>query len=250
MRWEIIKKAWAMAKDKFPDAKRLYVDLPDKFRGFGECSVIDLEDPTKPLGKIVYEAKCEGGKPVLSMKLDEKTVEASLPRFKSLQVKTASVAGSLKAAAIDAKAVCAKYPDQDTLSQQVAYLIAGHEYGLVKEAGTDLHEGIVETWIVEQGFPREVTAAVQIKLEGMGVKIAKKKKRQFKNYEKVRVVDPRIIEHNEGAQILDHRRDKKKNDWYQVLVDGSDKPIWLNELQLAKNNVGSVSDVSSVKDIL
>lgn len=250
MRWEIIKQAWGMARQEFPDVECLFVDFPEKFMGFGDCSIYDLEKPEKPLGSIVYEAKCEAGKPILALRLKERTVEASLPRASAMHFKTASGISKLeRRVGIDAVAIMSQYPDENVLGEQLAFLIVGHADGLVKTDG-ELHDGLIETWIVEHGFPRGAAEAAISQVESLGFKVAKKKRnRQFENFEKVRVTDPRMMEHNEAAKILSHKRDEHKQDWYEVIVDGSEKPIWLHEMQLSKNTVGVISDISIVDEV-
>lgn len=244
MRWDVIKQAWALAKEKFPDAKRLFVSLPDKFRGFGECSVVDLDKPDAPLGKITYEAKCESGRPVLSMKLEEKSKEAALPKTGCLQMNLMVSVGEFKPrSSIPSADIMAKFPDHKTLGEKLAYLMIGHEDGIAKGAQS-IHEGLIESWIGEHGFPKEAIPHAEAKLAELGVVVARKKRKRFENFEKVRVVDPRLREYNEGAQVLRRKRDKEKHDWYAVLVDGSDTPIWLRDEQIEKNNVGSIKDVS------
>lgn len=244
MRWDIIKKAWTLAKEKFPKTERLYVDLPDQFRGFGECSIIDLDKPEEKLAKIVYEAHCDKGKPILSLRLENSLTEAEMPKA-SIQLKSeAAIQPLLQKNSISASDIMDKYQDPAVLGEQLAYLIAGHEDG-IKTASID--EDQVDQWLERYGFAPESIFHVEPKLAEMGIILARRKKmKKFKNYEKVRVVDPRIMEYNEGAQVVGRRRDKEKNDWYQVIVDGSDKPIWLHEDQLAKNEVGSIKEVSSL----
>lgn len=247
MRWEIIKKAWSLAAEKFPKAKRLFVDLPPKFRGFGECPVLDLEQPDKPLGKIIYEAKCEDGKPVLSLTVADTTAQVSLPKFGSFTLKPSTTAQSLVAGVpINASDIMKAYPVTQILGHQVGYLIAGHEEGLVKIANSqELDERSIMDWVQQKGFPSDVAPFAEDKLEELGIKIARKKKRKrFENYEKIRVVDPRIMEYNEGARVIMRRRDEELNDWYQVIVDGSSKPIWLHEDQLDRNHVGHIDNIS------
>ena len=146
MRWEIIKKAWQLANQKFPKAK-LYVDMPDRFTGSGECSIFDLEKPNDPLGKIVYQARCEDGKPVLSMKIDETEEKAELSKTAALQFKVASQIQDLaKKNTILASDIMAQYRDPAELGEQVAYLIVGHEDGL----GVRLDSNLVDEWISMQ----------------------------------------------------------------------------------------------------
>jgi len=356
MRWDIIKKAWSLAAEKYPDVKRLYVALPDQFLGFGECPIIDLDKPEDPVGKIRYEAKCEDGQPVMSLSIEDMIKTSSMARTPSCNMKTAAVFATLEPkTSIGAKDILAKYPDPKILGEQIAYLIAGHEDGLVKlgkivyhaqtkggfagglstdigsdadilgkgfyfgskeyveanygtpeafevtgnfasqqqwmdllkkyqhsniqeqrsaareelkaagyvgidtghigvvwdassikPAGPQIHEGVIASWMDDHGFPSDVIPHVEAKLSQLGIKIAKRKRpKRFQNYEKVRVVDPLIMEHNEGAQVMVRKRDKDGHDWYHVLVDGSEKPIWLREEQLAKNEVGSIRDISA-----
>ena len=244
MRWDIIKKAWSLASEKFPDKKRLFVALPDQFRGIGDCDVYDLDNPETPLGIIHYEAHCENGTPVMSLSLKDMVKKAEFQRVPSLHVKTAGIEGELKPrTSISVKEIMTKHSGPEQLGECAAYLIAGHEEGI---PGDQIHEGIIESWFDDHGFPKESIPFAQAKLEQLGIKIARRKRKRFENYEKVRVVDPRIREYNEGAQILGRRRDKEGKDWYQVIVDGSDKPIWLMDEQLDSNSVGSIRDVSSL----
>ena len=248
MHWDIIKKAWTIASEKFPEAKRLFVDLPPKFRGFGECTVYDLETPEKPLGKISYEYRCEDGKPILSMNLQNAEAKTAAIQANMDLTISSSIQPFQKNNKIDSAAVMSQYKDANSLSEQVAYLVVGHDLGLSPDQDKSIDSEEIDDWIIEQGFPCDISAGVKSNITKLGFSCTAKRRKQkeFQNYQKVRVVDPRIMEYNEGARILKHKRDKDKNDWYEVIVDGSEKPIWLHEKQLAPNEVGSIADISSL----
>lgn len=246
MRWTMLKKAWTLASEKFPDAKRLYVDVPQILRGEGACKVYDLEQPDSPLGLINYQFKCEDGHPIVSMSIGSNEVKTALSRVPTSDLSITSELQTLRSKnTICAADIMAQYSDPSVLAEQLAYLMVGHEDGPIKTAQAD--EESIDQWMEQQGFKSEVFALAKTHLENLGIKIAKRpRKKRFENYEKVRVVDPRIMEYNEGAKVLSHKRDKDKQDWYEVLVDGSEKPIWLNDVQIAPNEVGSLKEISSI----
>lgn len=256
MRWEAIKQAWALARESFPSVKRLYVELPHRFRDSGECPVFDLEKADEPIGKIAYKTTCIDGNPLIFMNLHGKEKSASVTRVPSIEFPVPA-APLQKVAYLDAKSVMAQYQDPGDLAEQVAYLAMGHETGPLHNVKTAaLTERDLKTWLLDAGFqpgilPHAVKALGRmgidiVKSEDYNLREAKHKKRRFENYQKVRVVDPRSREYQEGAQILDHKRDKENNDWYQVLVDASSIPTWFHESQIQANDVGSVSEISSI----
>jgi hypothetical protein len=63
-------------------------------------------------------------------------------------------------------------------------------------------------------------------------------KRKFKDYERVRVMDPLSMEYQEIGQILMSKRTKGGRA-YLILVDGSSKPIWVREDNVAENMAGA-----------
>jgi hypothetical protein len=62
--------------------------------------------------------------------------------------------------------------------------------------------------------------------------------RKFKDYERVRVLDPMSMEYQEIGQILMSKRTKKGR-VYLILVDGSSKPAWFHEDHVAENMAGA-----------
>jgi hypothetical protein len=75
MRWQLIKAAWGLAREAFPD-KRVYVTSPARVAPEGDMEVVDLSDG-KTIGKVAYRARPEG-RMVLS--LNDKSREVNLPR--------------------------------------------------------------------------------------------------------------------------------------------------------------------------
>jgi hypothetical protein len=248
MRWKITKAAWNMAKKLFPSTKRIYVEIPARFASNGECKIIDLESPDKPLGYIPYAVAFDGG--CASVILGTaKTVSIPMPRSASIEFQVPAAPWA-KERAVVAADISPNYQDQETLAQEVARLAAWHSEGPEKD-GASIKEADLHKWLSECGFPGSISEPVERGLSSLGFSVekqpkfnaraAKKREPRFFDYQKVRVVDPRIMDHNEGARILDRHRDGEDSDWYLVIVDGSEKPIWLNERQLEPNKAGMVA---------
>lgn len=86
--WDLTKKAWALARKKFPSVESLYVQVPDRFAASGECAVYDLRSPHAPIAMMKYALNYGGGdKAYVSLSIDD-----TVGRAKLLPVKSASVA--------------------------------------------------------------------------------------------------------------------------------------------------------------
>jgi hypothetical protein len=75
MRWELIKAAWGLASEAFPD-KRVYVVTPYRIAPEGAMEVVNLSDG-KEIGKIAYRVNPSGR---VTLAAGGKTKEVSLPR--------------------------------------------------------------------------------------------------------------------------------------------------------------------------
>jgi len=78
MRWELVKAAWGLAVEAFPD-KRVYVAAPARIAPAGRMKVIDLADGEKA-GEIDYKVDRSGR---MVLKAGDKSRELSLPRLSS-----------------------------------------------------------------------------------------------------------------------------------------------------------------------
>ena len=244
MRWECIKQSWALARKSFPNTKRLFVDLPDKYKNSGSCNILDLEEPAKPLGTLSYKTVIENNKPKISFQIEKSEVKVATQKTNVRMVVTSQKKELQKKMSITASDVMCQYQSPSELAEKVAYLIVGHEDGIKLAGKESISDDEVYNWISTMGFPDEIMGDVEDKLVEMGVKVAKKKKSKFENYEKVRVVDPGIMQYQEGARVIRRKRDKDNNYWYFVIVDGSETPVWLNEKQLDKNTVGAINPIT------
>ena len=74
MRWELIKAAWGLASEAFPD-KRVYVVSPHRIAPEGAMEVVDLSDG-KEAGRIAYRVTPSGR---VTLSAVGKTKEISLP---------------------------------------------------------------------------------------------------------------------------------------------------------------------------
>jgi hypothetical protein len=254
MRWNVIKEAWQLAKESFPKVERLYVSFPDRFRGSGECDVVDLEKPGESLGKIAYKMGCHDKTPVVFLSINKTSKSVKLPRQAALDLKAETVP-LVKASSICADDIMAKYGDSSVLGEQLAYLCVGHEEGPLYQSECDsISEAALAEWVKKAGFPQTILPYVQDNLEKMGVrtledkgfnlKSAKgKKERKFPDFARVRVIDPRLLSENRGGQIRGY---DKKTGLYRVLIDGSSNEVVLHEQQLAENPVGSINKITNL----
>jgi hypothetical protein len=245
MRWDVVKKSWELARDKFDGVKRLYVETPANFEANGKCRVFDLDSPGDPIGTIAYQTVSENGGSAIKLSLED--VKASVPtgRFAIDNLPIISKTSELKARnSISVPDIMARYPDTKILGEQVAYLIVGHEDGL---AGRELEDYDVDDWVLDRGFPPQILDGVKTAMAGIGIVTCRdRRERRFQPGDKIRIVDPNLRDYGEGGQVRDFKTTKDKErdkiiGWYLVLVDGSSEPVWVQEQQLAKNMAGCVN---------
>ena len=86
MRWEILKKAYALAKKSFPDAKSLFVDIPPKIGIEGSCTIYDLEKQDAPLGKAEYKTCFSAGSPYVSVTVSGNEDKVEIKKAASAEV--------------------------------------------------------------------------------------------------------------------------------------------------------------------
>jgi hypothetical protein len=250
MRWNLIKEAWSLARKKFPDVKRLFVDLPEKFKCEGQCAIYDLDEPDEPVGILKYHSKMADNHPIIIVSVGEMEIETGVPRFASVDMAVESAQRPLvKKASINGPDIMAQYPDQAVLGEQIAYLVVGHVDGpLYKASDRRISTDSLVRWGRAFGFSEEAIIASHEKLADLGVevtatqafnlRIAKRpRKKEFENFQKVRVIDPRSMQLNEGGQVVEHKRNEEDEDFYLVIVDGSEEPSWYKEDQIEKNEV-------------
>ena len=242
MRWDIVKKSWKLARDKFGGVKRLYVETPANFEMNGRCRVFDLDSPAEPIGVIAYQTGWENGSSAIKLSLED--VKASVPaaRFAIDGLTVVSRTAELQVRnSISAADVMARYPDPKILGEQVAYLIVGHEDGL---PGRELEDYDVDDWVLDRGFPPQILDGVKTAMAGIGIVTCRDRRQQrFQPGDKIRIVDPNLRDYEEGGKVQGFKRTKDKErdkliGWYLVLIDGSSKPVWVQEQQLAKNMAG------------
>jgi hypothetical protein len=249
MRWELVARAWSLARSKFPEVKRLYVDTPGRFGAVGTCKVLDLDAPGKPLGEISYDVRPIDGQPRISLALQDTTDSVTLPKM-GVQ---ASVSTSVRTAGgISADLLTKKYASAAQLAPQLAFLIVGHKDG-IKEASKGLSRSDVAQWLRSYSFDVVLLDPVCDSIADLGVRVdgafnrrlARKVKNHFEQFQKVRVVDERSMEFQECAQVMEVKGSLKDGYWYKVLVDGSEEPKWFPEEALDDIHVGWVAEDGS-----
>lgn len=257
MRWDIVTKAWSMARNAFPSAKRLYVDLPQKFSHKGSCSVFDLEKGYEPLGSIEYSIVAFAGKPTLVMSLGGQQKTAALAPC-SMELTTMN--GRLKPLRLGASDVLGKCASLADAGERAALLAVGH--GSSPLRGKDsVDKFALREWVAQEGFPEGCFPYAEAKLEEIGVAVRGFNLREAKRHKKeqalyqpqmaVRVIDPNMRDHNKCGKIVSVWKQKSKRVkgqekktppgfWYLVWIDGTSKPVWFAEGQLAPNMAGAI----------
>jgi hypothetical protein len=227
-----------MARKAYPDVGRLYVDVPEHLGRKGRCSVHDL-DKEEILGNVLYEAVPVDGRPVLKIELNGATTAIAMPRVNQALHTSITTMKFGKMSEIDPKLMAQNCTDVFELGKKVALLIATE---LKKNASRD----DVVRWIDKHGFPYEMLIPT---LEGLGVlgyeinsssfniKTANSRFK-YKEYQRVRIVSPMSMDHQECGRIFEARGGGKDPEWYLVLVDGSEKPLWFPELSLTTDDAG------------
>jgi hypothetical protein len=243
MRWDLTKRAWAMAKAQFPSVQRLYVDIPDRLEPFGECRVVDLEKPHETIATISYDMR--PGR--VKLALNNATAEVDSPKLAC----GSAVAVTVKKAEadIDPVLLSKRYPDKAELAKQVAILMIGHRSGF--RQASKLTPGQVSGWLSDKGFDAALfqpvcdeLRALGVGLSGFNLRVARdpRPNSKYKIFERVRVRDAASMEYQECGQILDVRGTKNDGYFYTVLVDGSESPLEFAEENLSELMVGRIPE--------
>lgn len=244
MRWDILKKAWGLARSNFPDAQKLYVQIPSVFKSHGECKIYDLASPDKPLGAVSYQTVTSKGEPVLTMTLDKGQAEVRA----SFGLGDVRVGMTKRAVAgwpsvLSADLVCQRYKDPFEIGRLAAIM--------AKEAiGESVAAEDLRAWMASQGYSREMETPIRAGLLGLGVSveyetsfnIKQAKGKKFKEEDRVRIVHPTSMEYQEVGRVMGCEGDSRSGYWYSVLVDGSGSPMMFPESALEKDEAGDIVD--------
>lgn len=246
VRWEITRKAWSLARDKFPKAKNLYVDVPSKIGTQGSCLVYDLDGEDEPLGRLEYRLSHRGARG--GPKLDMEVVVASCagPRGPIVANVRTQRRPLKKVPSVDATLMGARYPDPFVLGRQVALLVA---------SGKDaVREDEVRSFMSQYGFDENLLFPVRKGLDEMGVRVvepsegrfnlknAKVQRQQFEEQQRIRINHPTAPDYQECGRIVGIQGDPRSGYWYYVLVDGSSVPKWFPQDALEPNEAGIIVD--------
>jgi len=237
VRWEVTKRAWALAKKEFPET-RVFVDMPKRFKSSGMCLVYDLSAPDQAMASIHYNVKHANGMAHVVLSMGGSQQEVGLGRSAAVEFKVDSTRVAMpKLTLVDGQAVMAKYPDREELCDKVALLAGGV---------SDQRE--LFSWLASHGFPaKEILAGVSKRMALPRGEWPYNNRRQadkehprarFDRYEKVRVDDDTSMEHMECGQVLDIRGKFKDGYAYLVIIDGSSKPVWIPESSLREVHAG------------
>jgi hypothetical protein len=237
----MIRKAWEMAREAFPSVENLYVETPQHLGFQGHCPVFDL-GKNDPIGQFLYRMVSVDQKPVLVMELDGNSASLSMPKVsQSFQVPTRTEKFSA-AKGIEPTLISKNCSDGFELGRKLALLVSDE----LKD-GANSREG-VESWLKRNGFPEDMITPTLEGLHGLGHEAvegsfnlkAANPKHSFDAYQRVRIVQPSSMEHQECGKVLEVRGGGKDPEWYLVLVDGSEKPLWFPSSSLAPDEAGAI----------
>jgi hypothetical protein len=222
-----MKKAWKMAREAFPGVSRLYIETPRHLGCKGKCSIHDLEK-NEPIGHLVYQVVSVDQKPVLKLDLAGDSASLSMPKVNQafkISLSTEKFGATTK---IDPRLMARNCSDGFELGKKVALLIAD------ELKGKPCSRKEITTWLERNEFPLEIITPVIDGLHNLGREVSEdyfnlktaKPKSQFIVYQRVRISNPASMEHQECGRILAAKGGGKDPEWYLVLVDGSEKPLW------------------------
>lgn len=213
MRWPLMKKALVLAKETLrrPD---IWVDFPPRLGANGEIEVFGQDD-MKPLGSIHYQQKASGAKSVVRFSMGEKFVESEFPRNKRVTIKSQGPKEELRPILLN----------------------HGEDAGFKILSGAaktkfDSDESIVK-WAIDGGLTKE---EAQRLVSYANPKASREDKKEFKRSDRVRIVGP-CMDFGELAWVMGVQK-TKKGTFYEVLVDGSSKPIYVPAEWLKENEAG------------
>jgi len=212
MRWSLIKKALGMAKDALhrPD---IWVDFPPRLDMNGEIEIF-CQDDIKPLESIHYQQKASGSNVVVMLTLGDKIEEVKLPRSKRMTIKALPQRENLR-------------PILLNHGEDAGFKILSDAARTKNISGENLIK-----WAVDGGLTKDEADRIMVYAENP------KEEEKFKRSDRVRIVGP-CIEFGELAWVMDLQK-TKKGMFYQVLVDGSSKPIIVPKDWLKHNKAGAI----------
>lgn len=239
MRWEVITKAWDLAKQSFPDVDRVFVLPPANFGDNGSCPVFDMDRPKEPIGFMSYRVVGLGERPVMQLSLGDKTAEIVIPRTKSANFEVSFTKAAAPTGEVDPAEAMARYAgtplDEKAMEQMSKFMVAKEQRQqkariYASEVVQALKEGIAEK--------EKMAAVCGLTKESIG---PISKLNEFKNFTRVRITQDDLPDYNECGKIIGKKRAQKAT-WYLVLVDGSDDPRWFHQDAIAEVKAGKVSD--------
>jgi len=249
MRWEIVKQAWKMAKQAFPKATRIYVDIPPRFSFKGACQVMDL-DKDCSLGEIMYSVVGLQGKPTLVLQLGDQIKQAALDQV-AIEMKVGTT--DTKIPKLGGKDVLVGV-SPEVIGQRGAVLACAHATSPFLGKDT-IASPSLRAWLVKEGFAEDTIPYVSESLKSMGIAVtgfnfrgAKRNRHKQPLYQQqaiVRIVDPNMRDQNKCGRVVQvskqgKDKDKKQYFAYLVMVDGTSKPVWFAEWQLVLNHAGYI----------
>lgn len=224
-RWSVITKAWEIAHASFPD-KKIWVNVPYKLTTSGNMNIFDL-DSKQQVGVVPYRAEARRGQVILTMMYAGRHVELEIPHINTRSFKVmASKLSDCKLGEI----VSSQY-DGDELIKKVCQIIEAE----------DIDKEIIKQWLINNNFPDISKKVLAHFNQDTLVKTAKgpaAPKPRYEKYQKVRIVNPKSMEHMELGTIKDIKGTKKDGFYYMVLVDGSSEESVFHESLLQPNFAG------------
>jgi hypothetical protein len=212
MRWPLLKKALVLAKESLrrPD---IWVDFPPRLGVAGEITIF-CQDNMEPLGEIHYQQKTRGAKTVVRFSIGDKIAEVDFPRSKRVTIRS-------------------RGPMEELRPILMNHGEAGFKI-LADAAKMKLtsDESIVK-WAIDGGLTSEEANRI---VSYANPKSERKEKKEYERSDRVRIIGP-CMDFGELAWVVGIQKNKKGT-FYEVLVDGSSKPIFVPPEWLKENEAG------------
>jgi len=209
MRWDVIKKAWEMAREQFPSVRRLRVATPMVFARAGEVPILDLDSPGEPRGIIRYETESVGRKQRIRLALGSKEAEVPLAPARPQTFRVGSRVEPWPSG-LDPEMVRGRYGDEH--AEKLA-LFLGEPRGYNLRLAAKPRRRFKEN--------------ERVRICGMPMPMPGERA----------LPSPHALQYQELGQVVSSARTKAGR-FYLVLVDGSSEPQWFPEGAICPNLAG------------
>ena len=228
MRWEITKKAWALARRQFAGVKSLYVSMPIRFKMAGDIPVYDLSSKNE-IGSMSYKVISSPSDTTLVLQCNDEQVAHVLPPARMMTFATSRKRAEITGSGVSAREFLVANTEDREL--KLAALLASEVELLSPENS--------RKWVLENEFPAELAEPVcnavaslfgRASTSMFNYRSAKAKtERNVKDFPAVVhvVQDGNAMIVADVFQVRRIRHKNKQYEWWQIRPAGSSKMFWV-----------------------